>query len=286
MESPDLIAAWPGIGNVGLVAVDVLRGIVQARQFAEIEPWDFFYPRRVSVTSGELKDLEFPTSRFYFQKIGTKELMFFIGEEQPGEAGGDERLVDLVLGIARRFRCRRIYTAAAAVAPIHHSFRPRVWAVPNREGLLGELKGYSNTMLMSDVEGRRGQGNISGLNGLLLGFARRQGIDGVCLLGEIPVYVAQFPTSYPKASKSVLEVLAGSLGLNLDLSRLDELIHEVESGIEKLCQQFPPEVQQRIDQLRQVGYDEETKSGLITDDDKKRIMQEIDSFFGKGGKEH
>ncbi|MBA7710986.1 Fused isobutyryl-CoA mutase [subsurface metagenome] len=34
--------------------------------------------------------------------------------------------------------------------------RPRVWAVPNREDLIDEMKGYENTILMSDIEGRGG----------------------------------------------------------------------------------------------------------------------------------
>ncbi len=282
LENPEMIAAWPGIGNVGLVAADSLREMLQASQFAEIEPWEFFYPRRVSVTGGELRDLEFPASRFYFTKTREKDLIFFIGEEQPGEARKDERMANLVLDVARRFGCKRVYTAAAAVALIHHSLKPRVWAAPNRSELLDEIKRCGNTMLMSQIGGRRGQGNVTGLNGLLLGIARTQGLDGVCLLGEIPAYIAQFPLSYPKASKSILEVLASALGLTMDFSQLDELSRGVEEGIEKLCEQFPDEVRQRIDQLKQAGYREEERSGLITDEDKKKIMQEIDSFFGKG----
>ena len=282
LESPELIAAWPGIGNVGLVAADTLRGMLQARQFAEIEPWEFFYPRRVSVANGELRELEFPASRFYFKKAGTRDLIFFIGEEQPGEARKDDRLANLVIDVALRFGCKRVYTAAAAVALIHHSLKPRVWAAPNRNELIDEVRRYGNTMLMSEIGGRRGQGNITGLNGLLLGIARKRALDGICLLGEIPVYIAQFPLSYPKASKSVLQVLAANLGLTLDFAQLDDLAQGVEDGIERLCQQFPDEVRQRIDQLKQAGYQEEERSGLITDEDKKKIMQEIDSFFGRG----
>ncbi len=286
LERPELIAAWPGIGNVGLIVADTLREMVHAEQFAEIEPWDFFYPRSVTITDGQLKNLEFPNSKFYFKKIGAKELMFFIGEEQPGEVGRDYEMANLVLDVALRFGCKKVYTAAAAVAPIHHTFRPRVWAVPNRKELIDEVKGYGNTILMSELDGRSGQGNITGLNGLLLGVAKRRGLDGVCLLGEIPLYVAQLPMPYPKASKSILEVLASNLGLTIDLTRLDDLAREVEDSIVKLYQEFPPAVRQAIDQLKQVSYGEEEKAGLITDEDKQRIMQEIDEFFGKGDKGH
>ena len=47
------------------------------------------------------------------------------------------------------------------------------------------------------------EGQISGLNGVLLGIAAERGMSGGCLLGEIPSVFSQFP--FPKAS---LEVLA------------------------------------------------------------------------------
>ena len=53
METPILIASWPGIGNIGLIAVDTLRGILEAEEFGEIEPWEFFIP------SGHLSGREF-----------------------------------------------------------------------------------------------------------------------------------------------------------------------------------------------------------------------------------
>jgi len=59
VENPVLIAGWPGIGNIGIIAVDTLRGMMRAEEFGEIEPWDFFYPKRVIIRNGELMDLEF-----------------------------------------------------------------------------------------------------------------------------------------------------------------------------------------------------------------------------------
>ena len=87
LENPVLIASWPGIGNIGLIAVDALSGAVKAEEFGEIEPWDFFYPKKALIRNGELKDLEFPANKFYFKRSKPKDLMFFVGEEQPTEVG-------------------------------------------------------------------------------------------------------------------------------------------------------------------------------------------------------
>ncbi|MCL0074321.1 PAC2 family protein [Dehalococcoidia bacterium] len=285
LEKPDLIAAWPGIGNVGLIAVDTLRGALNAQLFAEIEPWDFFYPRAVSIRGSELKDLEFPACRFYFKRLGHKDLIFFVGEEQPGGGRKGYEMASLVLDVASLQGCERIYTAAAAVAPIHHTMKPRVWVVPNTEELVSEVRRYPNIILMSDIEERGGEGNITGLNGLLLGVARKRGLKGICLLGEMPVYISQFPTPYPEASKSILEVLSHSLGIRIDLSTLERLGQEVGRRIEEFYQMIPPEIREHIDRLKDVDYVKQEEPGAITEQDKERIMQNIQEYFKKGGKE-
>jgi hypothetical protein len=44
---PVMVAAWPGIGNIGLIALDTLRRALRAEHMAYIEPSQFFYPRKV-----------------------------------------------------------------------------------------------------------------------------------------------------------------------------------------------------------------------------------------------
>jgi proteasome assembly chaperone (PAC2) family protein len=288
LESPVLIACWPGIGNIGIIAVDTLRRMLKAEEFGEIEPWEFFYPKRVVIRDGVLKDLEFPSSRFYFKRTHKGDLLFFIGEEQPGtgakiyaEGAKAYRMANLVVDVALKFGCRRIYTSGAAVAPVHHTANPRVWAVPNNESLLKELRRYENTIFMSDIEGRGGQGNITGLNGLLLGVAKKRGIDAVCLMGEIPIYLHGFPIPYPKGSKAVLEVLGTILGIPIDTTELEALIEQTEKEIEAIYRRLPVEIREQLDKLATTTYIRGAESGPITEEDKRRILQEIDKLFKK-----
>ena len=290
LENPILIASWPGIGNIGIIAVDTLRAVLEAEELGEIEPWDFFYPRRILIRKGILEYLEFPSSKFYFKRIEGNDIVFFIGEEQPSEGGrvyaqGRKayQMANLVLDVAEEFECRRVYTSGAAVALTHHTVKPRVWAVPNSESLIPEIKGYDNTVLMSDIEGRGGQGNITGLNGLLLGVAKKRGFEGVCLMGEIPVYLQGLPLSYPRASSSVLEVLTRSLRINVNLDKLDELDRNVQQRIEDFYQQIPLEIRGQLDRLRQVSYAQPAEPGPITEEEEKRIIEDIEKFFKKRG---
>jgi len=290
LGKPILVASWPGIGNIGIIAVNTLREMLEAEEFGEIEPWDFFYPRRVLIKNGILEYLEFPSSKFYFRRAEGKDIIFFIGEEQPTEgsrvyAEGKKayHMANLVLNVAEKFKCRRIYTSGAAVSLTHHTMKPRVWAVPNSERLIQEIRRYENAVLMSDIEGRGKQGNITGLNGLLLGVAKKRGFEAICLMGEIPVYLQGLPLSYPKASKSVLEVLTRNLKIEVNLDKLDELDQRVQRRIEEFYQQIPLAIRGQLDKLRHVVYDKPASPGPITEEEKKKIMDDVEKFFKKRG---
>jgi proteasome assembly chaperone (PAC2) family protein len=292
LHNPILVACWPGIGNVGLLAVDTIRRLLEAEELGEIEPWEFFYPRRVLIRGGELKELEFPGNKFYFKRTGIRDLVFFIAEEQPSWEGkayaeGTKayQMANLVLDLALKFGCRRLFTSGAAVAPTHHSMRPRVWAVPNMEHLLGEIRSYENTVMMSDIEGRSGDGNITGLNGLLLGVAKKRGIEAICLMGEMPVYLQSFPLLYPKASKAVLEVLAKALGVNINLADITEFAERSEREIDRLYNELPPDAREQLDKLKRISHAESSSASAITEDDKTRILEDVDRFFKKGLRE-
>jgi len=288
LEKPDLIASWPGIGSIGLIAVDTLRGQIQAEEFGEIEPWDFFYPSKVIIRAGVLEDLEFPTSKFYYKRLAKKDLIFFIGEEQPTDGGrmyaeGRKayQMANLVLDVAERFGCQRVYTSGAAVATTHHALKPRVWAVTSRDDLNKKMKGYKNTILMSEMEGSGDRGSITGLNGLLLGLAKKKGLEAVCLMGEIPDYLSAAPFPYPRASKSVLEVLTNLLGIEIDYHALDEMAVQIDNIVDGIYEKLPSEIRERIEQ-RKLAI--QTKSEAITEEDEKWIKEHIDELFRKGDK--
>ena len=118
LQSPVMIACWPGIGNVGLLAVDMLRRSLDAEELGEIEPWDFFYPKKVIIKNGELRELEFPGNKFYFKKTAKNDLLFFIAEEQPAWESRSYAvgapayyMANLVMDVALKFGCRKLFTS-------------------------------------------------------------------------------------------------------------------------------------------------------------------------------
>ena len=104
-------------------------------------------------------------------------------------------------------------------------------------------------------------------------------------MGEVPIYLQGFSLPYPKASKSVLEVLTASLGIKIEMSGIDELAERSEREIEKLYEKFPSEIKEQLDKLKYVTYAKPTEPGPITEEDKKKILEDIDKFFKKEPKE-
>lgn len=282
----EMIASWPGMGNVGVMAVDALRGQIDADELGEIEPYEYHFPRRAIIRAGVLEDLEFPASKFYYKRLETRDLILFVGEEQPTAAGrvyaeGAKgfQLANLVLDVAERFECRRVYTSGAAVCHGHHMERPRVWAATSAVGLNREVGRFENTVLMSEIEGMEERGSITGLNGLLVGQAKRRGFDAICLMGEIPDYLSRAPFPYPRASRSVLEVLSRLLEVEVDYAPLDRMAERIDAVIESMYESLPSDVLERIEQRRSAL---EGMVDIISDDDARWIGEHIDDLFKKG----
>jgi proteasome assembly chaperone (PAC2) family protein len=89
------------------------------------------------------------------------------------------------------------------------------------------------------------------MNGLLLGVAKQMGMEGFCLLGEIPFYTTEIEN--PKASKSVLDVLIKVLGLEISLGELEELANQTEKEIDH----YLLELQQREQEEEKQTEDQE-----------------------------
>lgn len=287
LEHPDLIAGWPGIGNIGIIAVNMLRGQIDAEELGMIEPWDFFYPKKAVINSGVLDELDFPFNNFYYKILQKKDLLFFVGEQQPAEgervyAEGRKayRMANLVLDVAEKFGCRRVYTSGAAVSFTHHELKPRVWAVTSQPRLTREIRAYGNTILMSEIEGRGERGSITGLNGVLLGLAKKRGFEAICLMGEIPDYLSGVPFPYPRASRSILEIFGKILGIDVDFSPLDEMTEQVDEIIRNIYDRLPLEIKDKIEQRK---FGQQPDLDAITEEDETWLKEHLDELF-KGGR--
>jgi len=225
LKACDLIAAWPGIGDVALIVAKYIKDKLNAEEIGEIEPFDFFDPIGIMVKGNIIEAPQFPESKFYHwhNPTSSRDLIMFISDEQPSFKGYE--LASCVLDVSKKLKVKRVYTCAAAIARIHHAEKPKVWGAATNQKLLEILRKY-DVILRGDIQ-------IAGLNGLFLGVAKEMGVEGICLLGEVPMYTTRIPN--PKASLAVLDILTKMLDININLSELAKLAKESDEEMTKLA---------------------------------------------------
>ncbi len=227
LNSPNMLTAWPGIGNVAMIVAQYLQKKLNFRELGEIEASHFFDPIGVLVKDNVVEAPQFPRSMFYYWKNrgGGSDIVLFLGEDQPAAKGYE--LANCVLDVGLKFKVKRVYTCAAAMTRIHHTETPRVLGVATSQTVAKDLKKYD---LM-----RAGNMQIAGLNGLLLGVAKERDIEAICLLGEVPVYATRIQN--PMAALAVLNVLTAILGVDIDMAELVQLAAEAKQKMKQVASQ-------------------------------------------------
>ncbi|MFH1639081.1 MAG: PAC2 family protein [Chloroflexota bacterium] len=224
LNTPNMLASWPGVSNVSLNVATYLIKKLGFKKLAEIQAIHFFDPSGVLVRKSLIEAPQFPKSEFYYWKSrrAGSDIILFIGEEQPPPNKVYE-MANLVLDVGIKYKMKRVYTCAAAITHMHHTEQPRVWGAVTSEPLALELKKYQLV--------QEGTLQIAGLNGLLLGIARERGIEGVCLLGEVPMYASRIPN--PMAALAIIDVLSKLLEITVDTKELSEIAIEVKEKMKQ-----------------------------------------------------
>jgi uncharacterized protein len=224
LNEPIMLAVWPGIGNVAVIVASYLRKQLDFKRLAVIEASHFFNPIGVLVRDNIVEEPQFPESKFFYwkNKRSGRDLILFIGDDQPVTLGYE--LANTVLDVGEKFQAKRFFTCAAALTHIHHTEQPRMWGVGTNRSLVKELRQYDL------IQGSNLQ--IAGLNGLLLGVAKERKLEGICLLGEVPMYATKVPN--PMASLSILQALKIILDIELDLSEMEQIANESKEKMKQL----------------------------------------------------
>ncbi len=228
LRNPWLVAVWPGMGKVALGAGSYLVEKLPAELLCELHAREFFDVEKVEFQHGVIKHLRMPRSHFYVWRNpdAERDLVIFVGEAQPGARRLEmcHRLLDQ----AEELGVRRVFTFAAMATKSKPKPTPRVFVVVNQAELLDEFTNDAVEIL--------DDGQIKGLNGVLLVAAAERGMEGICLLGELP-YVG-FMVPNPRASLAILQLFSRHLGYQLDLRELSAHADAVDKGLLGLIKQM------------------------------------------------
>ncbi|MCS6863959.1 MAG: PAC2 family protein [Gemmataceae bacterium] len=226
LNHPWLVAVWPGMGHVAINAGVYLLSKLEMTAIAEFEGGDLFDVNHVEVNDGLIQPARRPRNRFFVWVDPQKrhDLLLFVGEAQPPI--GKFPFCRQLIAYAKELGVERVITFAAMATNMRPEHPCRVFGAATDPEGVEELRKLDLTILKN--------GNIGGLNGVLLGAAALSGLRGECLLGEMPQVFAQVP--FPKASLAILEVFTAMTGIQIDLEELAEQGRAVEEQLGELLQ--------------------------------------------------
>jgi uncharacterized protein (TIGR00162 family) len=234
LKNPVVVEGFPGLGLVGKIAIRYLIKKLEARSFAYLYSPHFPYFVLVN-KKGNIRLLR---GSFYFWKNpkGLIDLILFTGDSQSQTIEGQYEIADRVLDFSQKHGVKTLVTIGGY--RMEAEAKPKVYAAATSQSLLDKALSAGATVSALGSP-------IVGTAGLILGLARFRRIDALCLLGETRGYLPD-----PLAARSVLDVLKGVVGFDLDLTGLDEEIAKAETMVTRL---------QKIEEKRALQAEETRK---------------------------
>jgi len=206
-----LVAGWPGMSNVAVIACGYLVKKLRLEPVAVIDGAGRVEIGAVMVRGGHIQVPTPPSTMLYSGKVGDDgpTVTVLIGEAQP-DSRGMSHARDL-LDRARADGADHVLTFASVATQLEPTQEPRVFGAATTTEMIDELTAAGIDPLS--------EGEIGGMNGLMVGAASVGGLPGACLLGEIPYYAAQIAN--PSAASAVIAAFTKLTGIEIDLTELN-----------------------------------------------------------------
>ena len=212
LQKPLMIAAMQDMGDVGSIVIDFINTNLNTAVFREVLP---SYPAYV-IDNGGYIDL--PEEKWEY-RFGKDIIVFGGGSGQPSSTEELNVLCQDVINVAKKYSTRFIYTLGGFHTTKQIEKDPKTFVTTTSLEMTDQVRklGIATTPEASI---------ITGFNGLILGFAKMNGIQGIGLYAELnepklPQY---------RSAKSIIKTLEKMTYQKLgDTSELDVMADEVES---------------------------------------------------------
>lgn len=223
VNKPIMIAAMQDMGNVGSIAIDFINKNLDTRLFRYVlTP----YPNYVVDKGGHI---DYHQERWEYRNINSI-IVFGGGIGQPQTNHELYELCQDVINIAKMYSVQLIYTLGAFHTDRNYGKDPRTLVTTTSQELTEQIVkiGHNTTP---------GSSLITGFNGLILGYAKRNNIQGIGLFAEInDPQILQY-----RSAKSLLV-------------SLEKLTYQRFKGLEEL-DQMADAVEREMDRIRRMGDD-------------------------------
>lgn len=224
LKNPVFIEGLPGIGNVGKVAVDFLIDELGATKILEVHSHNF--PHSVFVNEKNL--VELPTIEVYHKKHKKQDLILMGGDVQPVDERSSYEFSEQILDFLAKHKVKHVITLGG-IGLNDLPKKPKVYCTGTSKK---EVSTYKMKNVHTELYGMVGP--IVGVSGLLVGLAGKKSMGAVSLLAETyghPMYLGI------KGARELLKVLDKTLGLKLNIKKLEKEIKDIESEVLKKMEQ-------------------------------------------------
>jgi len=224
LEKPIVIAAMQDMGNIGSIVIDFINDKLNTKQFRVAKS---SYPSYVLDYGGYI---DLPDEKWEY-RYADDLIVFGGGRGQPQTSEELHALCQDVIDISKKYSAKFIYTLGGFHTNRQLDKSPKTFVTATSAQLAIQLE-------KSKFEITPQKSLITGFNGLVLGYAKTNGIQGIGLYGElndpeIPQY---------RAAKSIIKTLEKLTYQKFgDTTEFDMMANDVD---EKMENRWPPKYKQ------------------------------------------
>ena len=211
IKKPIMIAAMQDMGNVGSIVINFINDSLRTKTFRIAK---MLHPTYIVDNGGHI---DLPNESWEY-RYAEDLIVFGGGKGQPQDNKELNILCQDAIDVAKKYSAKFIYTLGGFHTNKILDNNPKTFITTTSRELTKQLEGLN-------VETTSQKSVITGFNGLILGFAKQNGIHGIGMYGElnepeIPQYRAAI-----SIIKTIEKLTYRKLG---DTSRLEVMAQEIE----------------------------------------------------------
>jgi len=229
LNKPILIVGLPGIGNVGKLVAEHMIKEFKAQRIATV--YSPHFPHEVFMMKNG--GIRLVSNKFYLiKRKGKQDIIILTGDAQAVSPEGQYEVSHRIVKFFKnKLKGNFIYTIGGYNVSGNVVASPKVFGNATSKEI---IKDFAN----DDVLFGKAHTVIIGAAGLILSFAKMEGLKGVCLMGETTFFDMD-----PTAAKAVLQLLTKRFGMKMDTTNIDEMIKKTAKQIKELEKQLAGSVQ-------------------------------------------
>lgn len=273
LRAPALVCGfkgWNDAGDAASSAVAFVGGALGAREFATIDPEDFYDFQatrpRIKLSDAQARVIEWPEVRLYEVRVprAPRDLILLSGHEPSFRW---RTFTGLIVELAEAIGVQLVVTLGALLADVPHTRPVSVTGFATDPALVSRLG-----LAESTYEGP------TGILGVLHDACRVAGLPSASLWAAVPHYIAASPN--PKASLALIRKLEGLVGVVVDAGELEAGAAEYERQV-NLAVAHDPDIQAFVERLEASAGDAtperfELPSGEAIERELQRFLRQRD----------